>query len=255
MIKRTFSFINLKGGVGKTTICATLAYILGHDYGLKVLVINNDKQGNINLAFGVSTEGEYTLADILRKGADLPEHEVVQATQFDNIDIIGADMDLAAANLELMQDQNSQQHNRLEKFLTNMKKDYDFCIIDNAPDINISTINALKVTNEVVVVANPDIYAIEGTKYMQQQIDLARQYNKTLNFRGVIINKFVKTPNSFLIKKKIEKNYPVFETNVRHTKDRINEAITEGRSIIELSPWCGFSRDMRKFTKELLYIK
>lgn len=255
MIKRTFSFINLKGGVGKTTIATTTAYILSQMCGLKVLLIDNDKQGNTTQFFNAEREDKYTIADILLNG-NLDEDTVICKTKYNNLDVIGADMGLAAANLKLIKDNEThQQQHMLSKFIGNLKTNYDFCIIDNAPDVNASVYNALVITNEVIVITTPDEYGTSGVQKMQEQIDLARRDNPTLQFRGVLLNKFFKTHNSYIIKAKLRKNYPVFETNVRFTQNRLDDAITKKESIIELSPNCGFSQDMKRFVKELLYIK
>ena len=76
---------------------------------------------------------------------------LVQHTDFENLDIITANMKLLKANLEVLLDQTRPQQTRLKKALADVAGQYDFCVIDNAPDINISTINALVASNDVIV--------------------------------------------------------------------------------------------------------
>jgi len=249
---KTISFINAKGGVGKTTVADNTAYILGEMYGMRVLVIDIDKQGNTSQFFEVDKEDQRNLADVL---VDESMENVIRKTKYKNIDVIPADMNLAAANMILLEDQDREQHSVLKRVLTKFADQYDFCIIDNAPDVNVSVLNGLVITDEVIIIANPDEYSLSGIKTMQEQIDLARLYNPNINFRGCLMNKFEKTHHSFLMKAKVKRNYPVFNTNIRFTKDRLN-IITENKiPILEYSSRCGFSQDLKKFVKELLYIK
>lgn len=250
---KTISFINLKGGVGKTTIATNTAYILSQVYETRVLLIDNDKQGNASQFFGADTDENKQLADILTGEKNSPD-SVISKTKYKGLDIIPSDMSLAAANMALLQDGEKEQFAMLAKFTDKIKNDYDFCIIDNAPDINISVLNALVITNEVIVVSTPDEYSLQGMKEMQEQIDLAREFNNTILFRGCLMNKFTKTLNSFTMKARIKKNYPVFNTNIRLTQDRLNVSTVNKTPILEQSPRCGFSQDIKKFVRELLYI-
>ena len=88
---KTISLINLKGGVGKTTIATNLAYLLSESWELRVLFIDNDKQGNASRWFGAD-EAKGTLSNILMDGAKASD--VIQHSRVPNIDFIAADMGL-----------------------------------------------------------------------------------------------------------------------------------------------------------------
>ena len=88
---KTLSFINLKGGVGKTTIATNLSYLVAESWGLRVLFIDNDKQGNASRWFGADEE-KGTLTNILMDGAKASE--VIQHSRYEGIDFIAADMGL-----------------------------------------------------------------------------------------------------------------------------------------------------------------
>lgn len=248
----TFSFINLKGGVGKTTVSVNTAYILSEIYGRKVLFIDNDKQGNSSRFF--AAEQESTIAQLLL--GEKSVHEVIQKTKYKNLDIISADMSLMGANFAIMQDQMCQQDCILKDSLALIQEDYDFCIIDNPPDINLSVLNALVITNEVIVVTTPDEDAMQGVDAMVKQIEDASRYNTDLIFRGCLMNKFVSSNGSYLYKDKSK--YPFFNTNIRFvtkvTTDRLIQALKEKVSIFELSANCTIARDLSKFVNELLYM-
>lgn len=94
-------------------------------------------------------------------------------------------MKLLKANLEVLLDQTRQQQTRLKKALEQVRDQYDFCVIDNAPDINISTINALVASNDVIVPLEVDDNTTEGLAELAEQIEFTREdLNPALTFRG-----------------------------------------------------------------------
>jgi chromosome partitioning protein len=244
---KTISLINLKGGVGKTTVAVNTAHILNKLYGARVLLIDNDKQGNATSFFKAKQEDQVTISDILANlQTDITE--AIQKTAYDNLDIIACDYSLETAIQMVMEDTLNPQHNRYEKALAKIKDNYDICIIDNPPDKNIAVLNSLAITDEVIIVATPDEYSLQGMKEMQEYIDHARFYKGNLLFRGCLLNQFIKTSNSFKIKAKIKNHYPVFNTNLRYTKDKLNIKVP----ILELSPRSGFAIDIKRFVRELI---
>lgn len=247
---KTISFINLKGGVGKTTIAINVAYILSQIYNLRVLYIENDKQGNASLTFSAKQDNQATITDILTD-INQDTEEAIQKTAYKNLDFIAADYALPGAIQEVIADKVNCQHDRYKNALTKVQERYDICIIENPPDNNLAVLNALVTTDEVIVIITPDKYSLQGIKEMQKYIDAARQYKKNLLFRGCVMNFFVKTHNSYKQKAIAKKNYPTFNTNLRYTKDHLNE----NKPIFEVSPRCGFAIDIKQFVKEILGIK
>ena len=95
---KTVSIINLKGGVAKTLTTVSMAYALSQQYNARVLVVDNDKQGNCSKTFGVHSYDRMSIADLmLDRDADLGE--VIQHTKYDRIDVIPANMTLLTANM------------------------------------------------------------------------------------------------------------------------------------------------------------
>lgn len=136
---KTVSIINLKGGVAKTLTTVSMAYALSQQYNARVLVVDNDKQGNCSKTFGVHSYDRMSIADLmLDRDADLAE--VIQHTKYDRIDVIPANMTLLTANMQVMMDSSRPQQTRLRTALRKVADLYDYCLIDNAPDINISTV-------------------------------------------------------------------------------------------------------------------
>lgn len=139
---KTISIINLKGGVAKTLTADSMAHVLATFYNKRVLLVDNDKQGNTSKAFGVHSYDDKSISDVLT-ARRLDPREAIKKTRFQNIDVMPANMTLIRANMEVLMDSTRPQQTRLRSALNTIAAEnfYDFCIIDNAPDINISTIN------------------------------------------------------------------------------------------------------------------
>lgn len=138
---KTISIINLKGGVAKTLTADSMAHVLATLHKKRVLLVDNDKQGNTSKAFGVHSYDDKSISDVLT-ARRLDPREVIKKTRFQNIDVMPANMTLIRANMEVLMDSTRPQQTRLRSALNAIAEEnfYDFCIIDNAPDINISTI-------------------------------------------------------------------------------------------------------------------
>ncbi|MGE1063617.1 AAA family ATPase [Megasphaera paucivorans] len=245
---KTFSFINKKGGVGKTTITVNMAYAIAESCDLRVLVIDNDDQGNDSQFF--DADPEKSLADILLGKAEI--QDVIQPTRYSNIDIVASGAALLDANVAVIKDEEIVQQTILKESLEKVAANYDVCLIDNPPTINASVINALVASDEVIIVTTPDIYGIRGVAQMADYIEAIKEYNPALRFRGCLLNKFSSTPHGFRCIELLGSQFPLFRTRIRYTKDKLEASAEEKKSIFEYSPNCGFARDLVQFFKELL---
>lgn len=118
---QTISIISLKGGVAKTTTAVNMAYTLAAVHNKKVLIIDNDKQGNTSKAFKkYDTEDKNTVARMMLE-RNIDVSEIIKKTDYENIDIITANMDLLEANLRTIVDTGRQQQTRFKKALSNSK--------------------------------------------------------------------------------------------------------------------------------------
>lgn len=267
---KTISFINLKGGVGKTTIVTNAAFALANFWGARVLVIDNDKQGNASLFFR-DGHPEATLTDLLLDGADV--NACIQATRYNpkwfitrcrnqkqkihfrsaRIDLIASDMELMDANLAILADSNIRQDDILRGALGKINDAYDICLIDNPPDINISVLNALTASDEVIIVSTPDAYSVQGIYEMANLIqNEVSRFNPQLAFSGILFNKYAKTQSSTAYIREIEQKYPVFPQKIRLTRDKTDESTRRRQSIYELSPQCGFAIDLGNFLEDYM---
>lgn len=184
---KTISVINLKGGVAKTISSVNIAHIMTAVHGYKVLLIDNDKQGNASKIMNRHGCEAAGVAEVMTD-RNIDTAAVIQHTDYEGLDIITANMNLLTANLTVMLDQSRPQQTRFRKALQQVAGQYDYCIIDNAPDINISTINALVASDDVLVPITIDDFSLDGLAELKEQIDNTREdLNTGLCFRGCFI--------------------------------------------------------------------
>ena len=256
---RTVSFINFKGGVGKTTVSTNFAYAIFcmlRDSGVRILFIDNDKQGNASDWF--EADRQYgTIANILM--GDVPVRKVIQHTRYECIDLIAADTGLMEANAHLLEGENGNEAVILREALQEVAGDYDLCIIDNPPDINMSVLNALSITDDVIIVTFPEKDSLAGAKEILGHIKQVKKFNRGLTLSGILVNAFSghKTVYQCIDEMK-NKHLPVYRTKIhyadREAKNFLNVARQGKKSIFEVSPCCKVARDIFDFSREYLGI-
>ena len=263
---RVISIINLKGGVAKTTTTVNMAYLLAKR-GYKVLLVDNDKQGNASKAFGLyDPEDHDNVARVMLEA--VPLIDLAASTQYKNLDIVPANMDLLEANLRVIADVSRPQQTRIKKAIskksierelqgeetTSAAEEYDFIIFDNAPDVNMSIINALVVSDDVIVPVEIDQYSFDGLDILLEQIAAVKEdFNPALSFRGCLITKYrqreeVQAQGAEVLKERCN----VFSTKIRRTEDKPKESTFAKIPLVEYSVRCGASHDYKKFVTEYL---
>lgn len=248
---KTIAIINMKGGCGKTTTAVNMAYILAKEYDKKVLLIDNDKQGNLSKACGVWSYEAPSLADMLTGQEEIGG--VVQvAPTMPNMAVIPANMHLLTANLTVIKDEEKEQATIISKELEKVKEIFDYCIIDCPPDINVSVINALVAADEVIIPIKIDGYAFDGMDELEEQISNAKTLNPKLKFRGCLVTMFYNRDVCRQGEEWLQKQrYPVFKTHIRRT-EKADEVTFTNESLMEYSPRSGAARDYKTFVKEYL---
>ena len=177
---KVLSFLNNKGGVGKTASVSTLSHLLAAEYGKRVLVVDLDPQGNVSNLFGQmdiialikARRGEpietvpYSVGDLL-VNTDMDVHTAVKRTNYTNLDIIPSLPTLSAIEEQLKADIKTPQQFRLANHLQKLDSEYDYCLIDCSPSLSILNVNALVASDEVYIptLADADsLFGIELTK-------------------------------------------------------------------------------------------
>src|SRR5690606_34786675 len=145
---RIIALCNQKGGVGKTTTTINLGAALA-EYGRRVLMVDFDPQGALSVGLGVrANELDVTIYNLLvERGHDV--HEVIQTTSTEGVDLIPANIDLSAAEVQLVGEVAREQI--LARVLRPVEDDYDVILIDCQPSLGLLTVNALTAAHGVLI--------------------------------------------------------------------------------------------------------
>lgn len=186
-MNRVIAIANQKGGVGKTTTAINLSACLA-DLGKKVLALDLDPQGNMTSGLGVDKdEIERSVYDLIIGNAGI--EECICKNVLDNLDVLPSNIDLSAAEIEMIGVENKEfiLKNEMEK----IKDDYDFVIIDCPPALSMLTINAMTTADSVLVPIQCEYYALEGLTQLIHTIELVQErLNSSLQIEGVVFTMY-----------------------------------------------------------------
>ena len=184
---RIIAIANQKGGVGKTTTAINLSASLA-SLGKKVLAIDMDPQGNMSSGLGVDkNEVEKKVYDLIigNIGIEACIYEEV----IENLDVLPSNIDLSAAEIELIGVDNKEYILRDE--VNKVKEKYDFIIIDCPPALSMLTINAMTTSDSVLVPIQCEYYALEGLSQLIHTIELVQErLNPELEIEGVVFTMY-----------------------------------------------------------------
>ncbi len=228
---KTIAVFNQKGGVGKTTTNVNLSACLAQ-LGKSVLIVDNDPQGNSTSGLGIDKENTlYSLYDALIGNVD--PFEVVMKTEFKGLDIIPSNIQLAGAEIELI-DLPNREH-RLAKIIEQLADYYDYIFIDCPPSLGILTLNSLVAASSILIPIQCEYYALEGVSQLISTYKLVRKnLNKQLAIEGVVISMYDSRNN--LSQQVVAEVKKYFQDRVYHTliprNVRLAEAPSHGLPII-----------------------
>jgi len=182
-VSHIFAIANQKGGVGKTTTTVNLAASLAR-MKKKVLLIDLDPQGNATMGSGIEkNQLETSVYDLLVQQASLAE--VVQRSPDAEFDLLPANGDLTAAEVELLEVEG--RDHRLRDRIRQSGSDYDYVLIDCPPSLNMLTVNALVAADGVLIPMQCEYYALEGLTALSQTVQaVAATLNPGLNIEGIL---------------------------------------------------------------------
>ena len=186
---RTAAVVNLKGGVGKSTTAINLALIMATVYKYRVLLVDNDIQANVSKFFGVHSYDYKSMENVLRD-TDTMAEDVIRSSGRVGLDIIPANMNMDAAAVDLMLDQEANQIVRLKDVLDQVEEQYDYCLIDCPPGVGINVLNALAAADDVIIPIKADKNALDGMEELTEVIEEIRPYNPGLSLVKCLVTMF-----------------------------------------------------------------
>jgi chromosome partitioning protein len=258
---RIIALMNQKGGVGKTTTTVNLGAALA-EQGKRVCLIDLDPQAHLTINYGMEpSEATCSLYDVL-----VNERSFLEAVHKidDNIALVPSSIDLAAAEVELVSVLGRET--LLKKRLDSATHDFDFILLDCPPSLGLLTLNALAVSDEVIIPMQPHFLALQGVAKLLQTVQLVnKRINPKLRVSGIVLtmfdsqtklsNEVVAELNSF-IEQAEGKPLPWAGARIFKSKIRRNIKLAEspsfGKTIIAYEPTSNGATDYRALAREVI---
>jgi len=181
---RIIAMCNQKGGVGKTTSTINLGAALA-EYGRKVLLVDFDPQGALSVGLGIRAHELDTTVYNLLVSRDDDIHDVIQHTSDANLDVLPANIDLSAAEVQLVGEVAREMV--LARVLRPVVDDYDVILIDCQPSLGLLTVNALTAAHGVVIPLECEFFAMRGVALLVETIDkVTDRLNPRLEIDGIL---------------------------------------------------------------------
>jgi len=245
---KIISFLNIKGGVAKTTSCVNVAAELGRK-GHKVLIMDLDPQSNstkyLNM-YNPNTKGTYELL----AGEDIS----IQGTIYENLWIVPANINLIMSEAEILADTKKARETRLKKWLNSKNEDsFEYILIDCPPSLGMLSINALVASDYVIVPLKIDKFALDGFEYLMSSIqEVKEEFNDKLKMLGILITMDRATTINREIKQELrdELGDMVFKQSIRDNVAVIKSTFNT-TPVIYFNAKSNASKDYKSFVEEM----
>lgn len=246
------SMCNQKGGVGKTTSTINLGAALA-EYGRKVLLVDLDPQGALSAGLGVPHyELAHTVHNLMiepRVGID----EVLIKTRVEGLDLIPSNIDLSAAEIQLVNEVGREQ--TLGRALRPVLEGYDYVLIDCQPSLGLLTVNALACSDGVIIPTECEYFSLRGLALLTDTVDKVRdRLNPKLVISGILVTRFDnRTVNAREVMARVLERFGdlVFDTVIARTV-RFPETSVVGEPITSWAPKSGGALAYRALAREVI---
>ena len=248
---KIISITNQKGGVGKTATTVSLAACLA-EYSMNVLIVDIDPQGNSTTSLGINKdEQEFSTYELFTGKAEASK--CVIPTRFAGIDLIPSTLDLAGAEVEVVE--FDDRNYILANALSSLRSQYDFILVDCPPSLNTLTCNALTASDSLIIPLQCEFLALEGLKQLLDTIEIIRdRTNEKLTVDGVLFTMYDNRTN--LSAQVVENVYNNLNQKIYRTviprAVRLAEAPSYGMPITFYDKRSQAAQAYRDFTVEVL---
>jgi len=249
---RIIALCNQKGGVGKTTTSVNLAAALA-EYGRKVLVVDFDPQGAASATLGVNSHDiETTIYDLLLS-SKVATKDVIVPTAWDNLDLLPANIDLSAAEVQLVGE--VARESALARALRSVQDDYDVIMIDCQPSLGLLTVNALVAAHGVVIPLACEFFAMRGVALLVDTVGKVQdRLNPRLTLDAIVPTMYdARTLHAQEVVTRVREAFGdrVTETMIGRTI-KFPDATVAAEPILNFAPTHAGSEQYRQLARELV---
>ena len=249
---RVIAMCNQKGGVGKTTSSINIAGALSQ-YGRRVLIVDFDPQGASTVGLGINANAVEDTVYTALFNPRMDVHTVIQHTDFENLDIMPANIDLSAAEVQLVTEVGREQV--LAGVLRQVKDEYDVIIIDCQPSLGLLTVNALTAADGVIIPVAVEFFALRGVALLMQSIEKVQsRINPSLEVYGVLVTMFTHTLHCDEVLQRI---YEAFQGKVFHSvisrSIKLPDSTVAAAPITIYAPNHKTAKEYREVARELIF--
>lgn len=246
---KVFVFVNQKGGVGKTTSAINLGAYLAL-MGKKTLLIDFDPQGNMSSGVGAEVRNPSIYEVLIKK---IGIEKAIQKAGMENLFVVPASIDLSGATVEFVDAERREFF--LHDAINNIRKDYDYILIDCPPSLGLLTLNALATADAVHIPLQCEYFALEGLRLLIETIQrVQKSINPKLKIGGIFFTMY--DPRTNLAQEVVQQvrsyfNDKVFKTIIpRNVK--LSEAPSHGKPICIYDGKCVGALSYKKLAEEVL---
>jgi len=249
---RVIAMCNQKGGVGKTTTTINLGAALA-EYGRKVLLVDFDPQGSLSVGLGLNPhEMELTIYNLLLQ-RDVDVKDVVVPTGVPGMDLLPSNIDLSAAEVQLVHEVAREQ--TLQRVLAPAIEKYDVILIDCQPSLGLLTVNALTASDGVIVPLECEYFALRGVALLKTTIDKVQErLNPRLTVDGVLGTMYDgRTLHGREVMERLVEAWgdTVFHTVIRRTI-KFSDSTVAGEPITNYASTSAGAESYRQLAKEVV---